>query len=47
MSETSILKVGSEAPDFTAYTLDGEPVTLDDLSSGGRHLLLVFLRHLG
>lgn len=47
MSEASTLKVGSVAPDFTAYTLDGEPVTLGDLSSGGRHLPLVFPRHLG
>ena len=47
MSEKAGIEVGQPAPKFTTYTLESEPVTLDDLLHGGRHILLVFLRHLG
>jgi methylamine dehydrogenase accessory protein MauD len=36
------LPVGADAPDFTARTVDGEAVSLDDLRSHGQPVLLMF-----
>src|SRR4051794_9152021 len=36
------LPVGTEAPEFEVKTLDGDPVTLDDLRAEGRPLLMMF-----
>jgi peroxiredoxin len=38
---------GDAAPDFRLKTIDGEAVALQDVVDSGRHVLLVFLRHLG
>ncbi len=41
------LKTGDAAPDFTLLATDGQPVSLGGTLQGRRHVLLVFLRHLG
>jgi peroxiredoxin len=38
---------GDRAPDFVLPTPEGDLVSLRQVLSGGRGLLLVFLRHLG
>jgi peroxiredoxin len=38
---------GDPAPDVTLMTLEGKTVPLAETWRGGRHVLLVFLRHLG
>lgn len=40
-------KVGHKAPGFTLPTLDGKEFSLTGLLHGGKHALLIFLRHLG
>ena len=40
------LQPGQPAPTVTLTTLDGRPVSLSDYWGSGRHLLLIFLRHL-
>ena len=42
-----MLKQGSIAPDFALPTADGQAVSLNDVLRSGRHVLLIFLRHLG
>ncbi len=42
-----MLKTGDVAPDFRRHTADGQPVSMSGTLRGGRHVLLVFLRHLG
>ena len=42
-----MVREGDVAPDFRLQTADGETVALRDVVDSGRHLLLVFLRHLG
>ncbi len=39
-SMLSFLKIGTKAPDFTAQTLDGKPVTMVDYA--GRNIVLLF-----
>lgn len=40
-------KVGHNAPNFDLCTVDGSSVSLHETLRSGRHVLLVFLRHLG
>jgi len=42
-----MLKVGNNAPNFNLFTVDGSTVSLHETLRSGRHVLLVFLRHLG
>ena len=42
-----MVQEGDIAPDFTLKTAEGETVSLSYFLSSGRHVLLVFLRHLG
>lgn len=41
------LAVGQPAPNATLTTLDGGAIELASLWREGRHVLLLFLRHLG
>ncbi|HBY92371.1 MAG TPA: hypothetical protein DEP84_00165 [Chloroflexi bacterium] len=45
--ETMIVQPGETAPDFTLKSVEGPPIALGEILSGGRNALLVFLRHLG
>jgi hypothetical protein len=47
MMRTNRIAVGQPAPHATLTTLDGESIELASLWRGGRHALLLFLRHLG
>ena len=38
---------GDIAPDFTLEAADGQTISMSDYLNSGRHVLLVFLRHLG
>ena len=38
---------GQAAPDFTLSIVDGDELSLNEILSEGKHVLLVFLRHLG
>lgn len=40
------LQLGQPAPSVPMTTLDGRSVSLADYWGNGRHLLLIFLRHL-
>jgi len=40
-------RIGQPAPDARLKTLDGDDVSLAEAWRGGRHALLVFLRHPG
>jgi len=42
-----MVREGGVAPDFRLQTADGVAVALRDVLDSGRHVLLVFLRHLG
>jgi hypothetical protein len=42
-----MVTIGDAAPGVTLLTPAGQPVSLADSWCGGRHTLLVFLRHLG
>jgi peroxiredoxin len=42
-----MLEVSDQAIDFVLDSVDGLPVSLSDVLSQGRNVLLVFLRHLG
>ena len=42
-----MVREGDVAPDFRLKTADGEAVAVRDVVDSGRHVLLVFLRHLG
>ncbi|MCZ7570284.1 MAG: hypothetical protein M5U01_17100 [Ardenticatenaceae bacterium] len=42
-----IVQPGETAPDFTLKSVEGPPIALGEILSGGRNALLVFLRHLG
>jgi hypothetical protein len=42
-----MLKSGDNALNFTLYTVDGQPVALNDAWRDGRNALLILLRHLG
>src|SRR5687767_8925587 len=42
-----LLNVGDHAPGFSLQTVEGDQVSLDQLRQSGKHILLVFLRHLG
>ena len=42
-----MVEEGDVAPNFTLKTADGQTVSLSDFLNSGRHVLLVFLRHLG
>ena len=37
----------SPAPNFTLPNVEGEQVTLGEITQSGKNVLLVFLRHLG
>lgn len=47
MMRMNRIAVGQPAPDATLATLDGEFIELASLWREGRHVLLLFLRHLG
>lgn len=40
------LQVGQPAPDAILQTINREPIQLSTAWSGGRHAMLIFLRHL-
>lgn len=42
-----MLKPGDVAPDFALPTVEGRQVSLQQFLGRGRHVWLVFLRHLG
>lgn len=42
-----MLKIGDPAPDVTLMTITGETVSLAETWRSERHILLIFLRHLG
>ena len=42
-----MLKPGHKAPNLTLKTVDGRDIALADAWRTGRHVVLVFLRHLG
>lgn len=42
-----MVTVGNNAPNFALCTVDGSFVSLHETLHSGRHVLLVFLRHLG
>jgi peroxiredoxin len=42
-----MLELGDDAIDFALDSAEGLPVSLSDVLSQGRNVLLVFLRHLG
>lgn len=42
-----MLKAGNNAPNFNLCTVNGASVSLHKTLGSGRHVLLVFLRHLG
>ena len=41
------MKINTSAPEFTMKNSHNEPVSLSEILTGGSHVLLVFLRHLG
>lgn len=43
----ALLKYGNRAPDIKLMTVEGNAYTLLNEIEHGRHVLLVFLRHLG
>jgi len=42
-----MLIVGADAPTFELRTVDGRRVAMSDALRAERHVLLIFLRHLG
>lgn len=42
-----MLEAGDRAKDFRLETARSNPVSLGEVLSGGRNVLMVFLRHLG
>ena len=42
-----VLQPGDTAPNVNLQTLDGQAFSLADTWRSGRHVLLIFLRHLG
>ncbi|MBT3188979.1 MAG: redoxin domain-containing protein [Anaerolineae bacterium] len=41
------LKLGKIAPNFTLRSVEGEEISLSDLTQSNQKVLLIFLRHLG
>jgi hypothetical protein len=42
-----MLRVGTEAPDFSLESVAGRMMRLEEILAEGDHVLLIFLRHLG
>lgn len=42
-----MVTIGDPAPEINLKTITGETVSLAETWRGGRHTLLIFLRHLG
>ena len=41
------MKLNSSVPDFALRSVEGEQISLGEVLKSGKHVLLVFLRHLG
>jgi peroxiredoxin len=41
------LQIGDIAPDFTLFSVEGQPISLSDILYNRTNVLVVFLRHLG
>jgi peroxiredoxin len=42
-----MMQIGDPAPDASLKTTDGQIISLAETWRSGRHVLLIFLRHLG
>ncbi len=42
-----MVTIGDPAPGINLKTISGETISLAETWQGGRHALLIFLRHLG